>query len=75
VVGVATKELKPEGKKIKVKNQIKEVFDKFKKDGFIEFIDFGLIEPEESPVLKFKKSTTIAPANKKQHSIHDDDFW
>jgi hypothetical protein len=54
-------ELKPEGKKLKVMKKVKEIKDKFSKDGFIHYMDNGLLEePGEEPVLnKFHKSTTM----------------
>lgn len=52
--------LKPEGKKFKIKKKLKEIRDKYEKDGFIEYTDQGLLEmPSEVPALKFQKSTTL----------------
>jgi len=60
-------ELKPEGKKRRVMKKVKEVREKFEKEGRIEYLDLGLLEPEEGqlPVLKFQKSTTFAPQRAK----------
>lgn len=43
-------DLKPEGKKLKVMKKVKEVREKYEKDGKIEYIDLGLLElPEDMP--------------------------
>ncbi len=52
--------LKPEGKKFKIKKKLKEIRDKYEKDGFINYTDQGLLEmPTDVPTLKFQKSTTL----------------
>lgn len=53
-------DLKPEGKKQKVMKKVKELREKYEKDGKIEYLDHGLLElPEDMPQLKFQKSTTM----------------
>ena len=57
---VALNEVKPEGKKIKVNKKVKEIREKYEKEGSIEYLDMGLLEmPDDVPVLKFQKSTTM----------------
>lgn len=51
-------ELKPEGKKLRIMKKIKEVREKFEKDGKISYIDAGLFENVESPPLRIVKSST-----------------
>ena len=55
----STLDLKPQGKKMKVMAKIKELREKFEKDGTIEYLDLGLLEGIEQPKLQFMKSTTI----------------
>ncbi len=52
-------ELKPEGKKVRIMKKIKEVKEKFDKEGKIEYLDQGLLDDVEAPQLKFIKSTSI----------------
>lgn len=53
-------DLKPEGKKIKIMKKIKDLREKFEKEGFVEYLDQGLLEgAPELPTLKFMKSTTM----------------
>ena len=59
-------DLKPEGKKRRVMKKVRDVKEKFDKDGHIEYIDPGLLDHEvELPKLKFQKSTTYAPDRSK----------
>jgi hypothetical protein len=71
IESVALSELKPEGRKMKLTKKIKEMREKYEKDGFIEYLDHGLLEvsPDDqlptAPVLmKMAKSTTMRPPKK-----------
>jgi hypothetical protein len=55
----STLDLKPAGKKLRIMKKIKELREKFEKDGYIEYLDQGLLEGSELPSLKFVKSTTM----------------
>ena len=56
----STLDLKPQGKKIKIMKKIKDLREKFEKEGFVEYLDQGLLEgTPELPTLKFMKSTTM----------------
>lgn len=60
----STLDIKPQGKKIKAMAKIKEMREKFEKEGFVEYIDQGLLEgAPELPTLKFMKSTTMKRDN------------
>jgi hypothetical protein len=60
----STLDLKPQGKKIKIMKKIKDLREKFEKEGFIEYLDQGLLEgAPELPSLKFMKSTTMRKAD------------
>jgi len=57
----STLDLKPQGKKVRVMKKIKEVREKFEKEGVIRYLDQGLLEvAPELPTLKYVKSTTMA---------------
>ena len=44
---VALSEIKPEGRKMKLLKKVKDMRDKYEKDGFIEYLDYGLLEMPE----------------------------
>lgn len=44
---VALSEIKPEGRKMKLSKKVKEMRDKYEKEGFIEYLDHGLLEMPE----------------------------
>jgi hypothetical protein len=44
---VALSEIKPEGRKMKLTKKVKEMRDKYEKEGFIEYLDHGLLEMPE----------------------------
>jgi len=55
-------DIKPEGKKLKLMNKIKELREKLEKEGSISYIDTGFLEHAASPnTLKFTKSHSIIP--------------
>ena len=62
----STLDLKPQGKKMKVMAKIKELREKFEKDGSIEYLDQGLLEGVEQPKLVFMKSTTLRDTQKRE---------
>ena len=41
---VALGEIKPEGRKMKLTKKVKEVKEKYDKEGFIEYVDLGLLD-------------------------------
>ena len=49
-----TLDIKPEGKKHKIMKKIKEIRAKFEKDEDVSYLDMGLLEQGEEPVLNFK---------------------
>ena len=53
---VCLDEIKQEGKKIKITKDLKEYFEKYKKDGSVEYLEIGLIE---QPKLLLHKSTIV----------------
>ena len=55
----STLDLKPHGKKLRIMAKIKELREKFEKEGSIEYVDQGLLEGIELPKLQFMKSTTM----------------
>jgi hypothetical protein len=61
----STLDIKPEGKKHKIMKKIKELREKFEKEGSISYIDFGLIEDGEIPSLKWTRSHTYKQKDKK----------
>jgi hypothetical protein len=63
----STLDIKPEGKKHKVMKKIKELREKFEKEGSISYIDPGLLEESgESPILKVTRSHTLKSNYKKK---------
>jgi hypothetical protein len=58
-------ELTPEGKKMRIMKKLKELRDKYEKDGKVEYLDLGLLQDSPESALKeantdfnFKRSTT-----------------
>lgn len=48
--------------------KIKDLREKFEKEGFVEYLDQGLLEGAELPTLKFVKSTTMRKETKDGNS-------
>lgn len=65
----STLDLKPQGKKMKIMAKIKELREKFEKEGSIEYIDQGLLEGIDAPKLSFVKSTTLRETGQKKGSL------
>lgn len=51
---ICLSEIKQEGKKIKITKNLKEYFEKYTKDGSVEYHEIGFIE---EPKLMYAKST------------------
>lgn len=54
-----TLDIKPEGKKHKMMKKIKELREKYEKEGSICYLDQGLLEEPDVMSLKMAKSHTI----------------
>lgn len=73
--------VKPEGKKMRVHEKVKEIRAKFKEEGFIVYLDKGLLENQDEssgPGLGLIRSSTLAPSkkltNQGKRSNSPDDF-
>lgn len=62
----STLDIKPEGRKHKVMKKIKELREKFEKEGAICYIDPGLLEEKDGLSLKFARSQTFAKTQKSE---------
>lgn len=51
---------------MKIMKKIKELREKYEKEGFVDYVDQGLLEGVELPSLKFVKSTTMRKDNGKK---------
>lgn len=53
-------DLKPEGKKLRIMNKIKEIRAKYEKEGSIIYVDQGLLDDgPDAPALKIVRSSTL----------------
>jgi len=54
---------------MRIMKKIKDLREKFEKEGYVEYVDQGLLEGSELPTLKFMKSSTMK-RDTKDKEIH-----
>lgn len=57
-------DVKPRGKKMKVMEKLQKLKEQYDKEGYVKYIDSGLLDDVEPTTLKFVRSHTIGSEKK-----------